>query len=110
MDRTILVMFPLKAGKILLTALDNPSDGDPSLDVRAAFWLYRPEADDWRLYLASPVVDTAGPLEAYKRIQTALVRINQPDDDPWNELNLNNISVISPQHKLVRALRKIAGP
>jgi len=38
------------------------------IDVKAAFWLYTSEADQWFLYLVSGVVDRKGITEAYKLV------------------------------------------
>lgn len=101
--KTLLVMFPLDAGRRLIAALDAAH-----FDFRAAFWLYRSEADDWRLYIASPIVDEIGPLKTYKRIQDVLLGLDQTDNNPFDQLSLSNITVVSPRNPLVRALRKAA--
>src|SRR5690349_3670231 len=102
MDKAVLVMFPLEAGKQLAEALDK--DG---FNVQAALWLYRPESDSWRLMIASALVDKIGPTESYKRILAKLQSIREKLDPLLNELYLNNITIVSPWNSLIRALKKV---
>jgi hypothetical protein len=67
----------------------------------AALWLYESEAGEWRLLIATPIVDKDGPLEAYKRIQRALV-----SNDLADRLPLSRVAVVSPKLPLVTLLRK----
>ena len=46
-----------------------------NLDVKAAFWLYTSEADQWFLYIASDAVDREGITEAYKAVGRAMRRL-----------------------------------
>jgi len=52
----------LYEGKLLLELLDE----EKGIPITAAFWLLDSENRTWRYILASPIVDTQGPLEAYK--------------------------------------------
>ncbi|MBM4026393.1 MAG: hypothetical protein FJ280_13470 [Planctomycetes bacterium] len=70
MDKPTLVENDYKAGEALVRALDQAG-----VKVQAAFWLYLPESDEWRLYLALPEVAQRGPREAYERIQTILEQL-----------------------------------
>ena len=51
-----------------------------NFDVKAAFWLYTSEADQWFLYLVSDVVDQKGITEAYKAVYKAMKRLTRPLD------------------------------
>src|SRR5579871_4848555 len=66
MDTKALVILPLprEDGKRLVELLDKNS-----LDVQAAFWGYQPEADEWQLYISTPLVASDGPLKVYRRIR-----------------------------------------
>jgi hypothetical protein len=44
-------------------------------DVKAAFWLYTSEADQWFLYLVSEVVDQVGTTAAYKIVCGSMRRM-----------------------------------
>lgn len=111
MVKTALVEQDLEAGKQFLDALMQPTTitigrkrltfGGPShFRVKAAFWWYLPESAEWRLVIATPLVDEKGPLATYKDIQKVLT---------WHpELNLplQSISVLSPKDKLVKLFQK----
>ena len=75
--------------------------GRPDVRVRAAFWWYFPESQEWRLVIATPLVDEVGPLSAYGRIQAELNAIS-----PSLTLSLQNISLISPKDERVKAFKK----
>ena len=53
------------AGDEILRSLD-----DAKLAIIAALWMYTPEANIWRLLLASPEVRVEGPKKIYKQIQS----------------------------------------
>ena len=61
MGATILV--DIEKGKELLKALDKKG-----VNVRTAFWRYIPEASEWRLVLAMPLVDREGPRAGYEAV------------------------------------------
>lgn len=77
----------------MLAVLDHAG-----LKVRAAFWLYLPESNEWRLYLALPMVSRKGPKETYSRIRPHLDGIED------KVLSLKNISVVAPNDRLVKLL------
>lgn len=89
---TTLVTEWIEAGKRLTEALDSAS-----FEVVASLWFYDAESGEWRLIIASPVVDQQGPLEAYRVVQKVL-GVNT------GGLTLNDISVVSPTHNLVKLL------
>ena len=93
MDKPTLVEDDLDAGRELLGVLDKAR-----LKVKAAFWLYLPEPDEWRLFLALPVVARKGPKEAYEKIQTYLEQLQT------RELSVKNVSLVAPNDNLVRLL------
>src|SRR5213080_3706035 len=85
----------IEAGKELLHRLETAN-----FEVVAAFWLYYSEAQEWRLTLAWPLVDKEGPRKAYEKIGEVL-------DQAGNKisgLGLLNVTVVSPNNTLVRAL------
>jgi hypothetical protein len=90
---TTLVTEWIEAGKRLTEALDRES-----FDVVASLWFYDAESGDWRLIIASPLVDRDGPLEAYRAVQRVLGGLG------LETLSLNDISVVSPSHNLVKLL------
>jgi len=86
----------MEAGKKLTQQLDT--DGFP---VHASLWFYIPDANQWRLLIASPIVDTEGPKKAYEGIRESLSK----DPTGFAGLSLQNITVLSPQDPLIRLLR-----
>jgi hypothetical protein len=99
MAEEVVVKEPLwphmeASGKELTARLDAAQ-----FELVASFWFFMSEANDWRLMLASPMVDTAGPKAAYSAVQKAL-------DPPLEGLSLHKISVVSPTLPIVQLLMK----
>ena len=99
MVKTSLVEQDLKDGKRLLEALNKPKPNGTTFRVKAAFWLYRPESMEWRLVIATPLVDEKGRLATYVHLRKVLDFIQ-----PLN-LSTHNMTVMSPRDPLVKALR-----
>jgi hypothetical protein len=98
MAKASLVESVIEHGRKLLDELKKI---DPHFLVRSAFWLYRPETFDWRLFIATPLVDQRGPASAYTDIQGALRSLAKPF---W--ISMQDISVVSPSDKLVKLMKK----
>ena len=92
-----LVEDKIKDGETLLRELD-----DNGVEVKAAFWFYMPEPDEWRLKIAMPLVDSQGPRAAYVRIQEAIFETTEK-----LALALSEISVVSPKDQLVKLLKPV---
>ena len=73
-----------------------------NFDLKAAFWLYRSEADQWFLNLVSDAVDQNGITEAYKAVFKAMRRLNDLWIDPFE------VKLISPMDALAQAVTKFA--
>ncbi|MDQ3928288.1 MAG: hypothetical protein M3328_03970 [Chloroflexota bacterium] len=71
------------------------------VDVVAAFWLFTLETSQWRLTLATPLVDTEGQRAVYEQVWTLVFR--SKSDKPLG-LEFQRITVVSPNNSLVRAL------
>jgi len=93
MDNATLVAPEIEGGKQLVRALDVAD-----LDVKAAFWLYLEEAEEWRLYIATPLVKEYGPREVYSRVLKVL-KVNK-----ISAIELSEISVIDPTDGLATVL------
>lgn len=105
MLKKVLVGELIDDGKALLAELDRT--GFP---VSAAFWVDLPDSEYWRLVLASHLVDIYGPMDAYKKVQRALVSMKLGATRP-SGLSLDDISVFSPNDQDYLALRQVAaGP
>jgi hypothetical protein len=111
MVKATLVEQDLADGRRFLDALKEPTEftigrrrlsvvGASHFRVKAAFWWYLPDSLEWRLVIATPLVDEKGPLAAYKDIQKVLIW------HPDLNLSLQNISVLSPKDERVKAFNK----
>lgn len=115
MVKTLLVDQDLNEGRLLLEWF-NSGNGEgtltwgnnrvvlvdrPDVRIKAAFWWYVPESEEWRLVVATPLVDEVGPLAAYGVIQAHMTAIKPPVS-----LTLRNISLISPKDPRVKAFKK----
>lgn len=85
----------IKLGKQLIDRLASTD-----LKVVAAFWLYRPDSNDWRLTLASPQVDEYG----LRKYLTIIWEVLHKGRDKISGLDLENVNLISSDERLVRAL------
>ena len=89
-----LVDRKIERGKRLIKKLD-----DSRFPVAAAFWYYFPEAEQWRLVIASPTVESQGLQAAYTeihRIQRRGLRLPP--------LSVGEITAVSPRDPLVKLL------
>ena len=98
MDKATLVDVDIAAGKQVLQILDQAR-----FRVSVALWLYSSEFEAWRLYLASPLVDTEGPKKGYLRLFSAL---NSSDPDLGSKVT---ITLVSPKDPFIRPLRRMFG-
>ncbi|MBI5763252.1 MAG: hypothetical protein HZA51_06975 [Planctomycetes bacterium] len=97
-----LVEKDIDAGRRVADALSQAQT-----PVQAVLWLYLPEFEEFRLLVATSIVDRDGPLAAYKAIREALEGIPESQRPaPFS------ISAVSPSDSVVRGLRKVvrAGP
>jgi hypothetical protein len=78
---------------------------DREFHLVCSLWLYTVESNEWRLTVATPIVDNSGPIHAYQMIQGII----GDDRSAYLDLPLYSISVLRSNHALVRALRSL-GP
>lgn len=90
----VVANFDEQAGRRLLQELDKRH-----FPIDAALWLYRPEEDDWRLVIATPLVDEFGPSEGYRRLQRVVQKMS------GTRLSLSNVALVSPEDPLIVLLR-----
>lgn len=100
MVRTSLVETDISDGRRLIAALNQINS---HFRVQAAFWLCRPEVMEWRFMIATPVIDQRGPFSTYADVQGILRTIAPP-----LSISMQDISVVSPNDKLVKVLKKAA--
>lgn len=95
MVKTSLVEHDIHEGRKLIQSLDLAG-----LRINAALWLFIPESSEWRLTIATPLVDEKGPLYTYRQVLRALNSISPP-----LSISIQNIAAISPNDSLVQQLK-----
>lgn len=86
----------IRLGKILVGKLD-----EHRLIPSAAFWLYIPELEKWKLVIAESGVGTLGPKEIYRKIQQILAESH----DAHKELSLDDVTLAKPDDPIIALLR-----
>jgi len=86
----------IDAGEALVKQLDKIK-----FVTDAAFWLYLPDVNTWRFFIANPEVKIHGPKRAYRKIQNALSRISSEN----SYIALREITVVDTHDPLVSLLR-----
>jgi len=85
------------AGEALLKRLDT-SDSK----VAAAFWIQDAEEKTWELTIVSPLVESDGPRQFYKRIN----EINESAKPDEAVISLHDIRVSNTQNRIVNAIKR----
>ena len=67
-------------------------------DVKAAFWLYTSEADQWFLYIASDAVNQEGITEAYKAVGRTMRRL------PDLQIDRFQVKLVTPDDPVAKAV------
>jgi len=75
--------------------------GEMGLPISAAFWLFDPEVNEWRLLFASSEVSTKGSSQVYERIRLAL----QPLGEKAAAAPLSVIGLLNEHAGLIKSLR-----
>ena len=122
--KTVLVEHDIEDGQTLLATLDQANVSLPyksladrvktrmlsetlvqasipkkGFRVRAALWLYSGDSPEWRLVIATPLVEEFGTRSTYAEIQRVLNSLSPPLG-----LTLENISVVKPKDPFVKTL------
>lgn len=85
----------IKAGTKLIGKLDAMN-----AEVKSAFWLYSSEDKTWKLIISSPLVDTVGPREYYRKIVAANNSLPKENET----ISLNEIVVTNTTNNFVKTL------
>ena len=72
-------------------------------EVPAAVWMYLPEPKLWRLFRATPLVKSKGPLAGYKAIQAVLTAYGEE----LSVFDLQDITVVSPDDSMLKPFRSV---
>jgi hypothetical protein len=69
-----------------------------AFDVKAAFWLFTSEADQWFLYIASDAVNQKGITEAYKAVFRVMRRL------PDLQIDRFQVKLVAPDDPIAKAV------
>lgn len=95
MAKEILVSEYIDEAINLISELDNSG-----FVINSALWYYFEEAEEWRLIIATSIVDKDGPLQTYKVINKFI-----KDKNIFIHTPLRKLTVISPNDPLIKLLR-----
>lgn len=87
----------LLAGESLIKRLD-----ETDAKVQAAFWILEDEEKSWKLTIVSPLVESEGPRNYYRRIDD-INESAKPDEDV---IALHDISVSDTDNRIVKAINR----
>jgi ABC-type molybdenum transport system ATPase subunit/photorepair protein PhrA len=87
----------LLAGESLIKRLDKSA-----AKVQAAFWLLDAEDKNWKLTIVSPLVESEGPRNYYRRIND----INESAKPDEEVIALHDISVSNTDNRIVKAIKR----
>ena len=87
-------------GRVLTKALDNAN-----LRLFSALWFYFEAANQWRYVFVSPMVDTAGPKETYKKVQKVIHHLK----GKLTTISLFNVVAVPAKLSLSQHLQKDSG-
>jgi hypothetical protein len=93
--KEVLTDEMVEAGARLVRKLD-----ELAIPVTAAFWMLDTEINEWRLFLACPLVQRDGPPAVYEMIYRAIAQL----DERTTQVLFMAISV-APDEELIEALR-----
>ncbi len=93
MDQTTLVEHQIDDVPKLIDQLRQDN-----FDVKAAFWLYTSEGDQWFLYLVSELVDQEGITESYKRVYKTVRGLSGLSITPFE------VKLVGPDDSVAKAV------
>jgi hypothetical protein len=73
-------------------------------DLTSAFWLQTSEDGKWRFYIVSALVESEGPIKAYKRLHPLVHAL--PDDSSVDPLQIKLIGPTNPMARDVLAIQR----
>ncbi|MGC1374291.1 MAG: hypothetical protein WA824_19295 [Candidatus Sulfotelmatobacter sp.] len=96
MATATLVNSDIEIGRRIVAALTRAS-----VPVTVYLWAFIPQLQEWQFMIATPLVDTKGPLAAYGEVNRVLQREGVFDDVP-----LRRIFLKSPNDRVLKSLEK----
>ncbi len=96
MATAALVNNDIEIGRRIVAALTRAL-----IPVTVYLWAFIPQLQEWQFMVATPLVDTKGPLAAYGQVNKALQREGVFEDAP-----LRRIFLRSPNDKVLKSLER----
>jgi hypothetical protein len=96
MATATLVNHDIEIGRRIVAALTRAS-----IPVTVYLWAFIPQLQEWQFMVATPLVDTKGPLAAYGEVNRALQK-----DGVFDDIPLSRIFLKSPSDKVLKSLEK----
>src|SRR5579863_136779 len=96
MATATLVNNDIEIGRRIVAALTRAS-----IPVTVYLWAFIPQLQEWQFMVATPLVDTKGPLAAYGEVNRALQKEGVFEDVP-----LRRIFLKSPNDRVLKSLEK----
>jgi hypothetical protein len=91
-----LVESDIEIGRQIVATLTRAS-----IPVRLYLWAFIPQIQEWQFIVATPLIDTKGPLAAYGDVNKALQKEGVFEDVPMRRIFLK-----SPNDRVLKALEK----
>lgn len=96
MATAALVSSDIDIGRRIIAALTRAG-----IPVTVYLWAFIPQLQEWQFMIATPLVDTKGPLAAYSEVNRVLQKAGV-----FEEVPLRRVFLRSPTDKVLRALEK----
>jgi hypothetical protein len=96
MATAALVNHDIEVGRRIVATLTRAS-----IPVNVYLWAFVPQREEWQFIVATPLVDTKGPLEAYNEVNRALQRGGVGDD-----MAAATVFLRSPNDRVLKSLEK----
>jgi hypothetical protein len=96
MATAALVNNDIEVGRRIVAALARAA-----IPVTIYLWAFIPQLQEWQFMIATPLVDTKGPLAAYGEVNKALQREHIFDDAPMRRIFLR-----SPNDRVLKSLER----
>jgi len=96
MDKTVLVGPDIEEGRKFLDLLHANE-----VRVNAALWQRDEVFGRWSLVIVTPLVETLGPRETYRRLVEILAKAAQPP-----KVDLLNVSLFTPKSSFYKSLHR----
>jgi len=96
MATATLVNNDIEIGRRIVAALTRAS-----IPVTVYLWAFIPQLQEWQFIVATPLVDTKGPLAAYGEVNKALQKEGVFEDIPMRRIFLR-----SPNDKVLKSLER----